>query len=259
VQVPRNSPGHKHAILALAVSPYFPKGDPGLHWLATGSWDGTVQYWSWTGDGPQAVQTFNARSGVRGLAFSDGGGYLVGGCENASLHLWKLKERRLTWTLPHSGAVHAVTVSPNDKWVLAGCKDGKAYLYDIPSGQKVRDVDTRAGEIQTVCFAPDSRTFLTAGADGAIHLWDVADGRPVGTLTGHEGLVWTAVFSADGRRILSGGQDHTVRLWDVPGRTELARFDGHAGPVTSVAFGPKGDIALSGSMDRTASLWRLPK
>ena len=111
------------------------------------------------------------------------------------------------------GAIWCLTVSPCQRYLLAGCEDGCVRVYDIsgPVGhlEYLRGFERQTGRI--VCMAimpsstnggrnPDPLILVTGSNDGAILKWDFPTGRSVSRMSvgrstrpNEEVLVWNLV------------------------------------------------------------------
>ena len=77
----------------------------------------------------------------------------------------------------HTRFVHAVQFSPNgDLFVSAGA-DGKIFLYDGKTGDKIDELTTAEGSHKGSVFAlswsPDSTQLLSSSADYTAKIWDI--------------------------------------------------------------------------------------
>jgi RNA polymerase sigma factor (sigma-70 family) len=93
---------------------------------------------------------------------------------------------------------------------------GVIRLYDVATGQELRELSVRGG-ISTLTFSPDGRLLASGGwaSDSSVAVWDVVTGKRLREFTGHRGRVLALTFSPDGRRLVSGGEDTTALVWDV--------------------------------------------
>jgi WD40 repeat protein len=157
----------------------------------------------------------------------------------------------------HTRQLNRVTFSPDGKYIVTGGWDTIARLYDIQSGEEVRQF-AHPSVIGVMTFSRDS-TYLLSGSSGVVMLWDVQAGQQVRQFVGHTDWAVGKDLSPDCKYVLSGGNDRTVRLWDAQSGEELRRFLGHTGPVWDVHFSPDGKRALStgGLGDCTARLWDI--
>ena len=147
-------------------------------------------------------------------------------------------------------------VSANGR-LLALRKDKDIYLWDLTTGQFLRQLTGHTNNVSSVSFSPDGQTLASGSNDETVRLWDVATGRKLRQLRGHTNGVDSVSFSPDGKTLASGSDDKTVRLWDVATGRKLRNLRGHTNSVRSVSFSPDGQTLASGSDDNTVRLWDL--
>ncbi len=86
----------------------------------------------------------------------------------------------------HAGGIHAVASSPNGRYVASsGSQDGTVKVWDIGSGQEVRNFSGFGGIGQgadLVAFSEDSAQLVTHEMSGAIKVFEVASGRELRTI-----------------------------------------------------------------------------
>ncbi len=106
----------------------------------------------------------------------------------------------------HAGAIHAVAVSPNGRYIASsGSQDGAVKIWDVASGQEVRNFTGFGGFGQGadfVAFSQDSTQVVTHEMTGGVKVFDVASGREV--RTGGFGLDGRGAVSANGRFAAAG-------------------------------------------------------
>jgi WD40 repeat protein/DNA-binding SARP family transcriptional activator len=114
-------------------------------------------------------------------------------------------------------------LSPDDRTLLLGGRDGSVRFLDLGTGQ-VRSASGRhAGPVVAATFAPDGRTAITAGEDNQVIVWDVRRGSTADTFQGHAGQTTSLAISRDGRTLYTGGLDGKVLTWDLTGRRRIDR------------------------------------
>jgi WD40 repeat protein len=116
----------------------------------------------------------------------------------------------------HRGLVHALTFSPDGRWLLSGGADRTIRLWHAWSGRERLRLRGHADRVNAVCFSPDGQQALSGSADGTVRLWDLASGKEVRRLEGHKAAVWGVAFAPDGGRAFSSSFDQSVRLWRLP-------------------------------------------
>ena len=152
-----------------------------------------------------------------------------------------------------------VAFAPDGRRALSGGADKVVRLWDLESGDLIRELKGHTEWVFSVAFSPDGRRAYSTsggfmsdiwhdGTDSAIRVWDVETGQEVRKLEGHKGIVWGVAVSPDGRHVLSGGSDRTSILWDAESGNEIRRFRGHTDAVLCVAFLPGGRRAVSSGL-----------
>jgi WD40 repeat protein len=158
---------------------------------------------------------------------------------------------RIGWGNVH---VYNTTFSPDGRFFLAGGDSGTLRLYEVKTGNVVRELVGHMHYTQHSVFTPDGKQALSASADGTLRLWDLASGKEARRFEGHKGGCNSVDLTRDGKWALSGGADGTLRLWDVATAKELRKFEGHKEACTGL-FSPDGKQVLSAGFDRTMRLW----
>ncbi|KAI1781564.1 WD40-repeat-containing domain protein [Ganoderma leucocontextum] len=164
----------------------------------------------------------------------------------------------------HDGAVGALLVSPDSKWVASGSYDSTVILWDAGDGAIAQQwVAHSYKPVRSLAFSPDSRCLVSGGGDGRVVIWDLSRGaRKVTTLEGgHTRFVSSCAWSPVGNVIASGGSDDaTVRLWDAQTFQQLHVFRGESIKMdfNTLRFSPDGRwLAAGESYRRDYYIWNV--
>ncbi len=226
--------GHGDGVMAAKFSP-----DGSL--VVTASMDGTARLWHV--DDPTQVITLRGHDGmVMAAAFSPDGTQVATASVDATARVWLVSDPGTVEVLRHERSVHAVTFSPDSKYVLTCAADTPPVRWAGTSGRLLAGHE-RA--VRSAAFCPVSKydkRVVTASDDRTARVWELqyVDGEPT-ILRGHEGEVVSAGFSADGRRVVTASTDKTARIWRVDERDHF--FTILRGPrrgVFMAAFTPDG-------------------
>jgi WD40 repeat protein len=205
--------------------------------------------------------------GIISAAVSNDGKRVLVGSLEGDVWLWLPVTGELhRFAEGHLNRVTRVLFGPGEKQALSGAyphqpgvpgqaQDRLLILWNLESGQMIREFIGHKGVIQDLALSRDGSVVLSGSTDGTLRMWDVASGRERLCFEGHEGDVFAVAISSDASRVASGSRDLSVRIWEGSTGKELRRLMGHTGSVRSVAFGPNGERLLSGSDDATVRLW----
>ena len=119
--------------------------------------------------------------------------------------------------------------SPDGKLVVTASADKTARLWEVASGQVLRELPGHQDWVRHAAFSPDGKLVVTASDDKTARLWDVATGQALRELRGHQGAVVSRRFQS-GRQAGSDGQQRQDRA---------AVGGGHWADAAGVARAPR--------------------
>jgi WD40 repeat protein len=151
--------------------------------------------------------------------------------------------------------VRGVDYTPNGFYALASSFDSHMYLYDVETGEQVRQFTGHTDWVFNADFTRDGTILASASADDTIRIWDVASATTTEVLPGHTENVTNVAFSPDASILVSTGQDNRVLVWDTTSWEIIADLDGHTDWVWDVAFSPDGSFFVTISSDNSAIIW----
>ncbi len=194
----------------------------------------------------------------------------------------------------HENPVRSAAFLPGGERALSSSGSGRAYLWDLESGEQVQEFKHRStfaiptsdgrralsarhentvvlwdletneelvqleghsDTIQHAALTPDDGRAASCSSDGTARVWDLDSGEEQQRLEGHEGTVFGVQFTPNGQHLLTAGQDATVRVWNFDTGRQTQSLSGHQAAVFHVAVSPDGETAASASGDSTLRLW----
>jgi WD40 repeat protein len=135
------------------------------------------------------------------------------GTPNAWIVLWNTGTGQWIQRL-HSWS-WAMAFSPDGRLLASAGLGGGISLWDVATGQVLRDLSGHTGAVNSVAFSPDGKLLASASGDNTLRLWRVSTGEALRTFTGHTNQVTFVDFSPDGKLLISAAYDNTVKIWSI--------------------------------------------
>jgi WD40 repeat protein len=163
---------------------------------------------------------------------------------------------RLLKRLP--GHAERAALSPNDRTMVLGGRDGSVRFLDLATGNIRIASGRHTGGVVRAAFSADGRTAITGGEDSRVIVWNVGRAAPDETLEGHTAPVTALAISHDGQTLYSAALDGKVIVWDLAGARRLGRPFA-IGPDNRYVFKPyamrpDGRVLAVGHRDGTVTL-----
>ncbi|MEJ5224834.1 MAG: TIR domain-containing protein [Anaerolineales bacterium] len=150
-------------------------------------------------------------------------------------------------------AVQAVDISPDNRWVASGERNGRVTISTVSELGLFKQFDYKR-VVNVVAFSPNGRWLVAAGEGGQIMVIDTAMWDKPVFLTGHTDTVNALDFSPDGRLLVSGGLDGTLRFWDVPAFVERNAIN-TSRRIYALDVHPAGGQVAVGASDGIVRVW----
>jgi WD40 repeat protein len=141
-------------------------------------------------------------------------------------------------------------------YAMSGSDDGKAKIWDLPSGQQVLSLDNQ-DEVTSVAFEPYGKSAVSGTVNGDVMVWSMPSGTQLKTLRGHNKRITHSEYTKDGRYLLTASADSTIRLWNVETGVMEKIYVGHLDKVNAVSISPDGNYFVSCSDDGNVLMWEI--
>ena len=202
---------------------------------------------------------------VDAIAVSPDGKTVLTGSQNndelnlpgRTLILWDSESGEQLVAFETAAMFFTVDISPAGGTALSGGSDNNMTLWDLETGEILREFEGHEGFVWDLAYSPDGKTALSASWDNTLILWDLASGEIIHRLLGHQDNVRNVAFHPDGRTAVSGSSDNTLILWDLQTGEAIRSYHGHTGQISGLAFSPDGRKVLSGANDGMLIEWRI--
>jgi WD40 repeat protein/serine/threonine protein kinase len=173
-------------------------------------------------------------------------------------------------TFDNKAPVDAISLAPGGKQFVTGGWNGSATIWDLESGQQIKQLIHDKLYIYSVDWSADGKWIATGSNDsvnGYVQVWNAETGERVSQqfgnntdeATSHTDAVLSVHFSKgsdDGNlQLLTASYDETARLWNVATGKQNRRFLGHFGWVWDAQFSPDQKQIVTASQDGSAIVW----
>ena len=235
-------------------------------------------------DNPRLVIENGGHLGtIRRMVFTRDGRRLISAGDDKVIRIWNLKtgviERTLRGQIGDGtyGAIYALAVSPDDKYVAVGGfmaeplpadqttdtlerrrRLGAIRVFDIQTGELTILLRGNVSVVNSLAFSPtDPNVLASAAYGGQVMVWKISE-RTSETIYRHSNSARDVSFSPDGQRIASAGDDGVLRLWDVKEKRAIkdqrATPEGDT-PLTAAVFSPRNDFVATAGANGMVTLW----
>lgn len=213
--------GHSARVAALAWS-------PNGKYIASGSYDKTVQVWSADpGDHFQPYIYRGHSDGVQTVAWSPDSSRIASGSIDTTVQVWDALTGEHVLIYRINSIVNVVSWPPDGKYIASGSEDGTVHMWNVATGQLMYVYRGHRGSVNAITWSPDSQKFASGSADKTVQIVDALTGKHVFTFRGHSDTVSSVSWSPDGKHIVSGSWDKTVQVWDAVTGAVLYTYRGY--------------------------------
>ncbi|XP_035177491.1 jouberin isoform X3 [Oxyura jamaicensis] len=157
-----------------------------------------------------------------------------------------------------------IRFSHDGKTLAAACAGRNGYpiaLYEIPSGQFLREFYGHLNIVYDLCWSKDNQYLLTASSDGTVRMWKIeTQAASAVRVFPHPSFVYTAKYHpvADSL-VVTGCYDSVIRIWnanvkEIHGQL-LQELDGHKSFINTLCFDAEGLHMFSGDSSGLIIVW----
>lgn len=187
--------------------------------------------------------------------------------QDRTVRLFHPSRNECLCTFKHNAPVLAIAFHPkDDRFFLAGCKDGKLRLWGVPD-KRIEFSATVGDMITAVAFSPDGKTCMAGTVSGSIHLFSTETLKPMGQIpvrskrksriTGIE--IRQVPSTPDSYKLLVTTTDSRIRLYNLRDKALELKLKAHKNEELTMraTISDDGHYIISPSEDKNVYLWSL--
>jgi WD40 repeat protein len=123
----------------------------------------------------------------------------------------------------HRGQVNAISLSPDESFVVSASADETVRQWATESGRQIKgfhqeDLDKKdpsGNYANAVALSSDGTRVLSGGSSTLTWLWNIKNNdQPLHVLRGHQSPIWTTVLASDGFWAATGSRTETI-CWNL--------------------------------------------
>ena len=174
-----------------------------------------------------------------------------------SVCLWEASTRTAAKEFAYGNAILALTWSPNDRWLVAGCHDNAVHLW-APAEDEELHMSGYESKLRDLSFSPDSKWLATGGGRDAC-VWDCSGAGPANreplTLP-HEDRVVAVAFQHRHNVVATGAANGEFALWAPTHRNPLQVSARLPSAPTRIAWSPDDSLVAVGTASGAVFVFR---
>ncbi|KAL7055110.1 hypothetical protein AAHC03_024320 [Spirometra sp. Aus1] len=106
---------------------------------------------------------------------------------------------------PHTGIIHAVTLSADKRYLVTGAQDRLVRVWAMPEERLIHTLEGHADDVLSVTISVDSEMIVSGSWDGSIRVWRTRDGSQMCWFTSNIEVLQVKL-SRDKRAIVGLGE-----------------------------------------------------
>jgi WD40 repeat protein len=161
---------------------------------------------------------------------------------------WNATSFAVEKEFPYGNTIHALTWSPDGKWLVAGCHDNAVHLW-VPAEDNEFHMSGYETKLKELSFSHDSKWLATGGGRDAC-VWDCAGAGPEGRepmLLPHAARVCVVAFQNQHSLLATASANGEFCLWSPSRKNPLLAEVKMPAAATKFAWRPDDSLLAVGT------------
>jgi WD40 repeat protein len=162
--------------------------------------------------------------------------------------LWNATTFTALKEFSYANAIHALTWSPDGRWLVAGCQDNAVHLW-VPAEGTELHMSGYETKLKELSFSQDSKWLATGGGRDAC-VWDCSGAGPEGRepqLLPHGSRVCAVAFQNQHGLLATGSGDGVFTLWSPTRKNPMLAEVRMPSAATKFAWHPDDSLLAVGT------------
>ena len=173
---------------------------------------------------------------IRGISLTPDSSTLISCSDDGTVGVWDINDpgkpyRKLNSNFTNSG-YRCIAVSPDGKFLVAGCVTGQMLLWDITGKNPIPvTINAHLKIVNKIVFDKSGKSCISISSDGTLKIWNISTPEvPTFTYSSDSKLL-SLVLGNNGKTLICGDEKGTIRIFDFlsPGEKPIEfQTDGSA-------------------------------
>ncbi|OMJ89123.1 hypothetical protein SteCoe_8748 [Stentor coeruleus] len=149
------------------------------------------------------------------LILSQDNKFLGSGSYDKSVRVWNLHLKELIFKFECTSYVQSVDFNRNCNFVVAGCSDGKIWLWDLTMKAIIKSIQAHNCHIVSLAFTEDSTSILSVSNDSTIKTFESSNLTQIKIIPTSSAKIWNANLKAHNNIIVLAFGDWYYRVFKI--------------------------------------------
>ena len=136
----------------------------------------------------------------------------------------KKKKSSIRCLTGHAQKITGIVFSPDNLLAVSGSYDKTICLWNLATGDCVKEYNNHSCEIFSIALSPDGRYLVSSGLEPRVHMWDIVLGKYVCMLEEHCVPKAFMCFSPDSSLIFCGDMEGGCSIFLVKNGKKVREF-----------------------------------
>ncbi len=193
---------------------------------------------------------------IKPLSFSSDDNRLL--CASGyELHLYDISTSQWIKTFErHEGYISGAAFLKNEQ-IISSSFDSTFIVWDIGSGEIIKQIKAHAAGLNAVVTAPDTAVFAIADWNNAVSVWNSKNLKQVSALTGVNRSVNLIRFFPDSLHAAVADEKGTIKIINFHTGQQVRTLKGHSSLLNNFSISADGSRLVSYDYDSTLRVWNV--